>query len=517
MRYSTGRDHLGMQATSVATYSFLVPGLTNLTQRARYYSFYPWLVDKYAEEKHNANLAEFNKFIRRGELLYAFVSILSDAEQRAVVGSLFVRNYVRENGVPKSTTIINLAEYADYQKNIKTYWQLQGGGFSQYYLGPLTEMGILSKGKAHRLPVVTEVGKQIADNFEKSIGNDAKKAILAAINKGTVRYSEIEKHLSVIMPNKIRAGGREANYLLQHLIPKAKEDRGLNRRETILSYIGYLKQDDIIDIQYDFPKAIYYGEGNNKNKLEFTGDAGSLYGWHFYQVSEYIHYALEYTLFYLLSILHDNGGWIAIDKCVEQIKDDVLNKINSVLPKVTNIKKTTTVSSLTSNLKAFKKASRHGKGSPEWLLPSRNEFDEENLAKAILLLLVLYIRHEAEIEDLSVYGRKTNTLRDGSHVDILQYCQSEVTSTLESFIVNLVYKKVISRHLDVSYRKMRTDEKNTLKFQYENASLSGLEIVNPVLTSPRLASVMNFMKDLGLVSADNKPSAIGLNILNERT
>lgn len=517
IRYSTGRDHLGMQATSVATYSYLVPGLTNLTQRARYYSFYPWLVDKYAESVHSTSRAEFNKFIRRGELLYAFVSILSDPEQRAVVGSFFVRSFVKENGVPTGSTVINIAEYADIKKGEKTYWQLHGGGFTQYYLGPLNELGILSKGKIHGLPVVTEIGKQVAENYEKSIGEEAKKVILSAITKGTVKYSDIVKSLAVIMPDKIRAGGREANFLMQHLIPKAKDDRGINRKETFLTYLSYLKQDNIADFQYDLPRAIYYKEGNSKKALAFTGEPNTLYGWYFYQVSEYVHYSLEYVLFYLLRILHDNGGWIHIDECVERIGSDVLKQINNILPNVTKIKKTTTVRSALDSLKAYKKTSRHGKGSPEWLKPSKDTFDERNLAKAILLLFVIYLRHEDEIGELSTYGRKSKTLRDGNHIEILQYCKSKTEDTLESFLRQLIYKKVISRHLDVSYRKMRTDEKNTLKFQYENASLSGLEIVIPVMTSPRLNSMMNFMKDLGLVDADNKLTPTGQNILNDRT
>lgn len=516
IRYSTGRDHLGMQATSVATYSYLVPGLTNLTQRARYFSYYPWLVDKYAEKVHSASRAEFNKFIRRGELLYAFVSILDDPEQRAVVGSFFVRSYVKENGEPSGSTVINIAEYADIKKGKKTYWQLHGGGFTQYYLGPLREVGILREGKAHGLPVVTEIGKQIAENFEKSIGDEAKAVILSAITKGTIKYSDIVNNLTVIMPDKIRAGGREANYLIEHLIPKSKDDRGVNRKETFLSYMSYLKQDKISDFQYDLPRAIYYKEGNGKKALTFTGEPHTLYGWYFYQVSEYVHFALEYMLFYLLRILHDNGGWIPVDDCVEQIGADVLKQINNILPNVTKVKQTTTIQSVLDSLKTYRKTARHGKGSPEWLKPSKDSFDEENLAKAILLLLVIYLRHEEELEELSAFGWKSKTLRDGNHIEILQYCKSMTGETLESFIRQLTTKKVISRHLDVSYRKMKTDEKNTLKFQYENASLSGLEVVIPVMTSPRLNSMMNFMKDLSLVDADNKLTTTGQNILNDR-
>ena len=40
----TGRDHLAVQAVSEHLYTGLLPGITNVTDRARCYSFYPWFV-----------------------------------------------------------------------------------------------------------------------------------------------------------------------------------------------------------------------------------------------------------------------------------------------------------------------------------------------------------------------------------------------------------------------------------------------------------------------------------------
>lgn len=513
LRYSTGRDHLGMQATSVATYSFLVPGLTNLTQRARYYSYYPWLVEQYAQKIRSSSIIEFNKFMRRGELLYAFASIMIDREQKGVVGSLFVRTFLKENGTPSKSTIINLAEFADIQKEKKTYWQLSGGGFTQYYLGPLIDIGILARAKNHRIPIATDVGRQIANYFEKSIGNDAKDLILESISSGTIKYPDLTKHLPLILPDKIDANGPEAAMLLKQLIPTATNLSGINRKEAIFFYISYLNQDTAIDEQYDLPRAIYYNEGNNKTRLSFPAASGSLYGWRFYQISEYIHFALEYILFYLLQFLHEEGGWITIEQCMDILHKGVLREINSVIPRLKGITKTTRLSSVVNQLRSYKNASRNSKGSPEWLMPSRVEYNESNLAKALMLLLVMYVRHEDEIDELYSYGKTRNIIREKSFLDFLRFCSQEVDSPFEGFLYRLVQKHIISCHLDVSYRKMRNDMKNTLKFQFENASLSGLEVVTPVMTSPRLLAVLNFTKDLGLVSKDNKPTKNGLRLV----
>ena len=64
--FITGQDMLGMQNASIATYATLLPGLTNLTQRIRYYGFYMWLLEQYARTRHKVSVSEFHRFVRRG-------------------------------------------------------------------------------------------------------------------------------------------------------------------------------------------------------------------------------------------------------------------------------------------------------------------------------------------------------------------------------------------------------------------------------------------------------------------
>ncbi len=43
-RQMGGLDHLAVQAPCINIYGRLLPGITNVTDRARYYTFYPWLI-----------------------------------------------------------------------------------------------------------------------------------------------------------------------------------------------------------------------------------------------------------------------------------------------------------------------------------------------------------------------------------------------------------------------------------------------------------------------------------------
>src|SRR5262245_46945708 len=70
-----GLDHLGVQAPCVALYAQLLPGITNVTDRARYYSFHPWVIREFDRRYKDHSLAAFQKVIRRAEVLFALIAI----------------------------------------------------------------------------------------------------------------------------------------------------------------------------------------------------------------------------------------------------------------------------------------------------------------------------------------------------------------------------------------------------------------------------------------------------------
>lgn len=49
-RKKNGLDPLGMQNSSVNLYQSLLPGISNVTLRMRYYGLYAWLAQRYAKE-----------------------------------------------------------------------------------------------------------------------------------------------------------------------------------------------------------------------------------------------------------------------------------------------------------------------------------------------------------------------------------------------------------------------------------------------------------------------------------
>ncbi|MGD1823446.1 MAG: hypothetical protein ACPKM0_11890, partial [Pleomorphochaeta sp.] len=87
--YSTGRDPLGLQSTSQAAYSILLPGLTNLTNRLRYYGFYCWLLDEYNSRVSKQNYKKQIQFIRRAEYMIALIMNIHSPDSLQISGSKF--------------------------------------------------------------------------------------------------------------------------------------------------------------------------------------------------------------------------------------------------------------------------------------------------------------------------------------------------------------------------------------------------------------------------------------------
>ena len=70
-----GLDHIGTQGPCILIYSQLLPGITNVTDRARYYSFYPWLIRSYAErDSHRENFNAFLEAYRKADCLFTMIA-----------------------------------------------------------------------------------------------------------------------------------------------------------------------------------------------------------------------------------------------------------------------------------------------------------------------------------------------------------------------------------------------------------------------------------------------------------
>ena len=139
-----GLDHLAVQAPCINVYGRLLPGITNVTDRARYYSFYPWLIWAFDQRGWTKYDDKFVERVRRADCLFSMIAlrhaIISGSEYEdhagAMVGSNTLGPAVRELHASESLT---LSDYSRRKGAKARYFANKLGGLGQYYLGVLQQ------------------------------------------------------------------------------------------------------------------------------------------------------------------------------------------------------------------------------------------------------------------------------------------------------------------------------------------------------------------------------------------
>src|SRR5689334_18847909 len=168
-----GLDHLGVQAPCIALYGQLLPGITNVTDRARYYSFYPWVIWSLERRFPKSDYSAFVERYRRADCLFTLIAERharrtdGDAERHgtAMVG--------RNTLVPALSAIedggsTKLSKYTAQDSDTR-YFKNRMGGLGQYYAGMLTNLAVLDARSGKWIGYSKERGQPIAGSFEKAV------------------------------------------------------------------------------------------------------------------------------------------------------------------------------------------------------------------------------------------------------------------------------------------------------------------------------------------------------------
>ena len=121
-------------------YAQLLPGITNVTDRARYYSFHPWLIRSFEQRYADHSIDEFRRVLRRAECLFALIAIRharasSDRDAgRHGLGMVGRQSLLR---IAEDADTITLNDHADLEGSSR-YFKNPAGGLGQYLLRCLT-------------------------------------------------------------------------------------------------------------------------------------------------------------------------------------------------------------------------------------------------------------------------------------------------------------------------------------------------------------------------------------------
>jgi hypothetical protein len=508
-----GRDPLGVQNSSISVYATLLPGMTNLTLRLRYYGMYLWLLDEYHNLPSDNAFKQSPKaqytFIRRAELITAFVMVNNHPKELSVIGTDFAS---RNIGEVNSKGFYDIALGADQNKDTvkgSVYWDYVSGALGQYYAGSLLALNLINV-KNDFFERSEEYGKVLAESYKKSLSINAALLFLKRIDEGKLYLEDLEL-LDEIALNKDCKNTPEGAFYFKMLLSddgiKSKtvsQKISSQRRESLHLFLKLINdEEENLDI-YDLPVSSYLS-CLNKDKNEVS-EAG--FGWYYYYLNELAHFSLEAVFWGMLCEM-DKGNY-----SLEQFLFETTKKVYYNSQVFLGDHTDSLVSDLLTKLNQDDFVTLDYIDKIKVSVKSNNSLD--GIVQGIFTLLCLYRDNQKMLSDVRHYA--IDHFLDSKYGNALQIFQSYIETShglkFEDFVRKFIHN-LLNEHIAVAYNKMGNGEKNLLKFVVEDNYLVHIETMRPNFTNPRLRTLLNFTKDLGLVGIENKLTESGKELLQE--
>ena len=317
-RPKRGLDPLGMQTSSIRLYQALVPGISNITLRLRYYALYPWLSRTYAQRVGDTDPSEWRRFVRRAEALYALVACRADSGA-GVAGIEWAQRTLAAAGT-------DAIEYADGAESDSGAGYLKRAAFDAAYRTQLFETGILQSSSDHAIPLPSPVGEALAEAFEVALGAVAGQ-LYDVIQRGTVTVDELDRAADVV-PSAVPVDGPEPA-LYQRLL--LADDDHRSRTVTLLLAVARLLGRE--PKAEEFRWILYAGcDRIGRPLILDNGIGGHTAGalgahrdrWWIYQANDLCHVAYEALLKYTLDVLGSYPAGVSLERLIGRCASEIV-------------------------------------------------------------------------------------------------------------------------------------------------------------------------------------------------
>jgi hypothetical protein len=504
--WTSGLDPLGLQAFPIELYQKLIPGLTNITVRPRYYSFYTWLcwVNAQRDDLRISDPTEWRRFIRRSEVIMTLSSLHAGLDNGYGMPGV---EWAREFSLDDDVVDIRQAADPEYYEDEKTrYIKALQGVFGQAYKPVLQNaLGALTQADEHEVPIPSVgIGDDLAHAFQANVGKTAE-TFLDCVGTGRVSRNEMKIIGQSFHPLSILPDSDEWRLLTDILLSGAggNDSDASSRMLSMQFFLKVANQVDTFPSAWDFRWTAYSGYTPNGEVFDCPQELSSQVArWQAYQASDLLQLAIG-SMFQLCVDRIPNEG--AEEKAhIMQICQDMEKSIAPGTAKITwaqfrdNLKPAANASSLAIPFsEASLAAEVHSSTGTNKKLDS---FSGAIAGIRLVAILEKRLREESWPAK-TVFQELTSNRRSLKDVVGLleMYCDRPVFEVLYA----LIREFVIKGHLTEAYRKLIGQNRFTFYFQIENGRLiqPAPEIVLN-FTTPRLNTTLNFLWDLQLVGKE---------------
>lgn len=532
-----GLDQLGIQLVSVNLYQALLPGLTNVTERARYYAFYPWIVHRYAQDgpKSRTKVAWRNWF-RSLEFGYAVACLAHEQatgkdQSSSVVGADSARRLLKGKSSSAKIEFRHAARVDDVGSIPKSgaYFKNPEGGFGQYYRGPLRDLGVIIEDGGRAWPNVllsNYAGSRIAKTLDQRRAFDELKAI-AQVGDATV--GELSRLGAAIHPSAIETGSPEETVLRalffgtdEELCQGQQKEQTAWRRASMLAMLHYLRAAESIenDLAWEFRwacAALALPDGSRWKMPERFKPVVELWG--SYQRNDLLNYCLE-CLFHSSLRLLDERPYRPSDLALR-----VAQLAMASVPAAAGMPR---LPALPGHVSEWAEACARSEGeasSDPWGESSTWGRTERLLDAVAEGQTEVIPPLAARVLGRLVTDRGTARAHPFGHLaDAVEMAQAHEVhlkrwwdriggragEKTTDFLQELVLEWILFRHLRVATRKLANQGVSTFKFRPEQGSLmlTAEKLTAPTFTAPRLREAYRILEDLHFIGRVNGAAEI---------
>ena len=475
-----GLDPLGMQNAGVVLYQALLPGISNITLRMRYYGFFCWLSDAYARRGVTTDFEIWRQWVRRAEALLALVC--ADATGQSGVGGIDWAIQVLQT----DDDVIDFAAAASTDASVKRYLIQSLGVFGAAYYTQMQEMGLFEPGPNGIQRVTAEAGLAAANSFRASIGPDVEAMFIAAVDAASVDRDTLAA-LHPIVPSRVPDPSDERAAYEDTLFAAGPQAQVTDRsRRASLNLILDVATREVErptpeSVRWALfdPPAVELADDLERQRLL----------WETYQCQDLFQVAAAALLGWAISIMIESEDGRTLGE-IQAAVEHRLAEAEGALAGVSWV------------------GMRDGVDGFGWRqawtrLTGRRGSPEEKAWDAVRLIAALH-RRVAIRDDLMTTLPEALPINGQARsiVTELRWFERHLERPVAELIGEYVVQRVVLRHSWVAMQKLRRQRDYTFLFEARDGRLVSLSGYQPVPTTPRLAPAIQFLEDVHLVSSE---------------
>lgn len=477
-----GLDPLGMQNSGVVLYQSLLPGISNITLRMRYYGFFCWLSDAYARRGVTTDFEIWRQWVRRAEALYAL--ICADATAESGVGGIDWAMRRLELG----EDVIDFSVAASTDKNVTRYLIQSLGVFGAAYYTQMQEMGLFEEGPNGIQRVTGTAGRAVADAFRSSIGPEIEGAFVRAVDAAQIDRASLAA-LRAMAPSAIPDSSDERALYERTLFAAGPQKLITDKsRRASLSLIldvarregGKPNPETVRWALFDPPVSVLPADLERQRLL-----------WEAYQCQDLFQVAAAGLLAWAISIMAEaeNGRPVA-EICGAVV--DRLTSGNDERPTMSWRKFRDDINPVDFGWREAWTRLTGKRGSPE---------DKAWDSISLIAALDHRVTERDDLRDAIKVALPING-QARSIVTELRWFERYQEMAVAEMIGNYVGQRIVLRHSWVAMQKLRRQRDYTFLFEVRDGRLMCLNNYQPVATTPRLAPAIQFLEDIRLIATD---------------